>query len=835
MSNELRLWYKQPAVSWIQALPIGNGRLGGMIFGWIDEECIQINDDTLWSGFPRERTNPGIKAQLKNVRDLILNGNALEAEKLIEEKMGGPRTESYEPMGNIYINFGHDEQKVKNYRRSLDLETAIAQVEYDFNGAKITREYFCSAEHQVIVMRLKSSKQSSLNIDVSLDSDHPHDVNRVETKLAAALALNGRAPSHVAPNYERGKNKPVMYEMNKGMRFTMQVIVRECDGTSEILNDQIKIRNASNVVLFFAAATSFTSFDDDPSNNGDKVWPDIKCYDAFASTILNSTDEIREIHVKEYQELFKRVSIDLGSNDISFLPTDERINRLKLKRSRESQDPFYHWIMQSGNMEYDREKENQVQEGFDDPQLISLLYQFGRYLLISSSRPGTQPANLQGIWNDLVRPPWSSNYTVNINLEMNYWPAEPCNLAECVEPLIRFIKELSVEGSKIARENYGCSGWVCNHNSDLWRTANAVNGWPGYMWWPMGGGWLCRHLWEHYAFSKDKKYLKEVYPLMKGAAEFFLDWLIKDPRSEYLITCPSTSPENAYTDDSGQKVAVYHSSTMDMSIIWDTFSNVIKSCEILGNDDEFKEKLISARERLFPLQVSERYDGTLQEWSSDFRETEPGHRHLSHLYGFHPGNQILLHEDEKLASAVRKTLERRLAHGGGGTGWSCAWFISHWARLEDAEGAYNQVMILLRRSTLPNLFNTHPPFQIDGNFGGVAGITEMLIQSHGGEKVLENDEISLLPALPTQWPRGKITGIRARGGYTVDLEWVSGSLKEARIFSNVGGVLRIRTKEAIQVMKEGVLISIKELDKHLVEFTAEASVTYIVKPREKGN
>ncbi|MHA1372051.1 MAG: glycosyl hydrolase family 95 catalytic domain-containing protein, partial [Promethearchaeota archaeon] len=493
-------------------------------------------------------------------------------------------------------------------------------------------------------------------------------------------------------------------------------------------------------------------------------------------------------------------------------------------------DPVYRWFMQAmDEIEYDRAEENKVQEGFDDPHLIELYFQFGRYLMISCSRPGTQPANLQGIWNDLVRPPWSSNYTMNINIEMNYWPVETCNLAECAEPLIRFIEELGVEGRKIAKENYGCRGWVCHHNSDLWRTANAVYGWPGYSIWPMGAGWIVRHLWEHYAFSKDKNFLEKAYPLIKGATEFFMDWLVEDDKSGYLISPPSTSPENAYVADDGQKAAVTKASTMDMEIIWDTFTNCMKASLILGIDRELREEIEHYRSKLYPFKISKRNKGCLQEWDQDYKENEPGHRHMSHLYAWHPGNQITLHRTPELAKAIRKSLERRLAFGGGGTGWSCAWLINHWARMEDAEGAYNQLMILLRRSTYPNLFDSHPPFQIDGNFGGIAGIVEMLLQSHGAEDNIELDELSLLPALPRQWPNGRVKGLRARGGYEVEMNWKDGKLVEAKIYSMVGGILQLRTKQPVKIKdSNGKLIDVEKIASCLVKFNANPETVYII-------
>lgn len=823
MKKELKLWYKQPAMSWTDAMPIGNGRLGGMVFGWIDEECIQLNEDTLWSGVPIDKTNPDAKENLERVRKLVFEGKIKEAEEIIEPGLQGPRTESYEPAGLWYIDFNHSSQ-VKDYRRELDLETATAKVEYSVDGAKVKREIFTTAVDQLFVYKISSDKKGFLNLKTYFDCEHPFSTTMRATKTGERLVLQSRAPSHVAPNYEVTKGAdPVQYEAGKGMRFELHLQVQKCDGKVEVTEKAIHIKDASTVVFLLSAATSFTTPYEDPSNNGVDV--NALCWDKIAAVHGKGFDELKERHVKDYQAIFNRFTLDLGSNENATLPTDERIKQIKYTRPKgRNSDPLYQLMVKAGTIaaEYDREEESQIQEGFNDPQLITLYFQFVRYLLISSSRPGTQAANLQGIWNDQVRPPWSSNYTVNINVEMNYWPVETCNMAECAEPLIRFIKELSIEGKKIASVNYGCKGWVCHHNSDLWRTANAVLGNPVYSTWQFGGGWLIRHLWEHYAFGMDKGFLEGVYPLIKGAAEFFLDWLVESKDGKYLVTCPSTSPENSFTLEDGTKGSVGVASTMDLEIIWDTFTICINSCETLGIDGDFKKKLEESRSRLYPLQISERYTGCLKEWSEDPKEAEPGHRHMSHLYGWHPGNQILLHGTPDLASAVKTSLERRLAHGGGGTGWSCAWLINHWARMEDAEGACNAVMVLLRRSTYPNLFDDHPPFQIDGNFGGIAGIAEMLLQSHAGEQSIDHNEISLLPALPKQWSEGKVTGLRARGGYEVDIAWKDGKLIEAQLSSSVGGVIRLRSAYPVKV--EGA--EVKRIASNLLEFSARANSRY---------
>ncbi len=612
----LTVWSKKPADAWTEAYPIGNGRLGGMVFGWPNEECIQLNEDTLWSGFPRDKTNPKARETLGMVRELVFQGKTKDAEKLIQEGMQGPRTESYQPMGFLYVSLGHSD-KVKNYRRQLDLNTATAKTSYEVDGNEVTRELFCSAVDQVLLCKIQSKKP--LDISISLDSEHDGTLQVIATKLADILSFRGRVPAHVAPNYEITKGAtPIQYEEKKGMCFEMEVHVFETNGTIEVIKDKITVKNATHNVFCLAAATSFAGVDKDPGTNDIDL--SMSCFDRFAGLIQKSYDSIKKEHVKEYQSLFNRVSIDLGSNENTALPTDQRIKNIRLSGTRgRLNDPLYKWMAASGaiEIEYDREEESKIQEGFDDPSLVALYFQYVRYLLISCSRPGTQPANLQGIWNDMVRPPWSSNYTMNINIEMNYWPAEVCNLPECVEPLMQFIKELAVEGKNIAQANYGMRGWTCHHNSDLWRTANPVEGDPVYSTWPMGAGWIIRHAWEHYAFGKDKGFLKEMFPLIKDAALFFMDYLVEDRETGKLVTAPSTSPENSFLLDDGTRASVTKASTMDMEIVWDTFTIAVNACTILDVDGEFKDQVKSARERLLPFQISKRNPGCLQEWDQD--------------------------------------------------------------------------------------------------------------------------------------------------------------------------------------------------------------------------
>lgn len=833
----MELWYTAPAGAWTDALPVGNGRLGGMIFGWAAEDCIQLNEDTLWSGGPRDRTNPGAKDALPEIRRLLFEGKTAEAEKLIETSTGGPRTQSYQPLGLLNIAFPHGDD-VRDYRRSLDLATAIHEVRYACTlggkDTRITREVFASTPDDVMVITCTSREPGVLSLGASLDCEHPFTTRVDESAGVPCLVLQGRVPGNVVPNYHAAEN-PVVYGEAAGMAFEIWLAVHATDGKVTVhatSGKGITIAGATSVSFLLAAATGFNGFDKDPVSDG--VDPSVACKRAIGGALRRNVDALRERHVSDHARFFNRVSIDLGHNPaVEALPTGARLARVKFDGKGKASDPIYKWMLQAGTIaaEYDRDEENEIQEGFDDPGLVALYFQYGRYLLLASSRPGTQPANLQGIWNDMVRPPWSSNYTMNINIEMNYWPAEPCNLAECTEPLVKFVKELAVEGARIARENLGLDGWVCNHNSDLWRTANPITGWTGWMWWPMGSGWICRHLWERYAFSRDEAFLREAYPLMKGAARFYLGYMVPDRDGQHLVTVPSTSPENAFLLPDGGKGAACISSTMDVAIVWDLFTNVMRAASILGIDDAFREEVAAARARLPPLALSTRYPGCLREWDHDPAEAEPGHRHMSHMYCWHPGTQVLLHRQPDLAAAVRKSIERRLASGGGGTGWSCAWLINHWARMEDAGGAYNQVMVLLRRSTYPNMFDAHPPFQIDGNFGGTAGIAEMLLQSHGGEQEDGIDEISLLPALPARhWPNGHVTGLRARGGYEVDIEWAGGVLARARIVSSVGGTVRLRTRAPARV--DGV--DAGQVAPNVLVFVARPGETHVVLPATSG-
>jgi alpha-L-fucosidase 2 len=765
----LKLWYDKPASIWEEALPLGNGKTGAMVFGGVATERFQLNDLTLWSGYPEDGNNPDGPEILKETREAVFQGDYLKAAETWK-KIHGPYSARYLPMGDLIIRMHLEDSSATKYYRELDIQKAVSTVRYTVSDVEYQREAFVSNPDKILAILMSADKRKALTFDVSLTSRLKYSIVNSSSNT---IILKGKAPYHVAHR----DNEPVQVgyneESGEGTNFEIQLMVRTTGGEVRTEGNRLVVTGADKVILFIAGTTSYNGFDKspglmgkDPSSENDII---------IKNAYEKSYQQLKDAHISDFRNLFDRVSLDLGADaDALKLPTDDRMIRFN--------------------------------NGGNDPQLQSFYFQYGRYLLISSSRDQEMPANLQGLWNDNVQPPWGSNYTTNINTEMNYWPAEITNLSECHVPLLTFIKNLSVNGSKTAKINFGLDGWCAFHNSDIWAKSSPPGGgtWdtrgaPRWSCWPMAGAWFCQHLFRHFEYAGDERFLREkAWPLMKGASEFLLGWLVEGPDG-YLVTNPSTSPENTFKI-SGKTYEVGMATTMDIAIIRDLFSNCIRTLEILNTEPEYKEKLQQALNRLYPYHIGQY--GQLQEWFLDLDDPKDTHRHISHLFGLYPGTQITLNRTPELAAAAKQTLIHR---GDVSTGWSMAWKINWWARLEDGDHAHKILKAGLTYlgpknasykggGTYPNLFDAHPPFQIDGNFGGTAGITEMLLQSHNGC-------ISLLPALPSEWAEGEVKGLKAKGGFTVNIAWKQNSIVKAAIHSGLGGNCRIRTGIPVKVVE----------------------------------
>jgi len=734
--HPLKLWYTQPAKEWTGALPVGNGRLGAMVYGLTGKEVIQLNEESLWAGSKINNNNPEALAHLPEIRQLLLGGNISRALELSNKYLLGtpPRIRSYQTLGDLTLDFGLEDSGISGYHRELDMRTGIARTSYVYKGIRYSREVFASAPDNVIVIRVES-EGGRINTRLKLSRPADAEVNAVDN----TLEMTGQVMDKESP--ESGKG-------GAHMRFSARLVAQADGGKIMAAGDSLVVEDAASLLLLFTAATDYNR---DLLDIDQTIDPAVVCRRILEKTAGKSYRKLRKAHVTDHGQMFNRVEFSICQETTDAVPTDERLR--------------------------------QVIAGKEDPHLVELYFQYGRYLLMGSSRaPGVLPANLQGIWNNHLEAPWNSDFHTNINLQMNYWPADVCNLPETMDPLIGFFEKMMVPGTVTASQMYGCRGWTMHHNTDPYGRTGLMDGiqWGTF---PMAGPWMALHFWDHFSFTCDTAYLRQqAWPVLKGSAQFALDFLIHDKNGK-LVTAPSYSPENAYyLPGTKTPMQLTYGATMDIQIIRELFKVCILAGNILGESATFKDSLQTASHKLPPARIGK--NGTINEWIEDYEEAEPGHRHISHLFGLHPGTQITP-ETPELFEAAARTIEHRLANGGGHTGWSRAWIINFYARLLDGENAYAHLQALLGKSTLNNLFDTHPPFQIDGNFGGTAGIAEMMLQSH-------RDFIHVLPALPAAWKDGSVRGLKARGNFDIDIQWKDGKLEKISVRANSYHTCKLR-------------------------------------------
>lgn len=791
-----KLWYNEPGQHFEETLVLGNGKTGAAVYGGTNSETIYLNDITLWSGEPvNVNMAPEAYKHVPPVREALKKNDYALAERL-NRKLQGSYSQSYAPLGTLHIDFGHS-AKPTTYYRELDLANAVSKVNYEVDGVRYSREYYISHPDKVMIIKITADKKNTLNFNLKFDSKLRYNTRIADKTLHAA----GYAPYYCAPSYHK-VDDPVRFDPARGTRFSSVLKIKNKGGKIVETDSTLGVKNASQAIIYISIATSFNGYDKNPVTEGrdHKAEALLNLKKAFAQ----KEEKIRQAHIADYQQYFDRVKLDLGKSNAPDLPTNERLKRYAL--------------------------------GKEDKNLEILYFNFGRYLLISSSRTPGVPANLQGLWNPHIRPPWSSNYTTNINLQENYWLAESTNLSEMHHPLLDFIGNVAKTGSITAKTFYGVGGWCLGHNSDIWAMSNPVGdfgqGNPSWANWNMGGTWISSHLWEHYQFTRDTEFLRnKAYPLLKGAAQFCLEWLVED-ESGMLITSPSTSPENRYITDTGFKGATLYGATADLAMIRECLLQTIQANKILGEDEEFRGKMEQALDRLHPYRIGRK--GNLQEWYHDWEDEDPRHRHQTHLYGLHPGNHISPDKTLGLANACRRTLEIK---GDETTGWSKGWRINLWARLLDGNRAYKMLRELLKyvdpdgykgpdkRSgggTYPNLFDAHPPFQIDGNFGGAAAVAEMLVQS-------DENTIRLLPALPEAWDEGTVSGLKARGNFEVSISWKENELQTASVKSNTGNKCRLLTDVPVEVDGTNVKSEKNPRGNYTTTFETQAGKTYNIK------